>query len=135
MENATGKISLEGQHRPRCLMFLPIVGIIVLFGVVFSLSFTFASSAVATREGDYRTFAKISNKERALNVDDCRKYGGRPVSNGEYEVVMESGRSDDELYNVLYFSGSQYVTFKIEESNPISRFFGIQNQKVGLCQF
>ena len=135
MEKATGIISLEGLHKRSCLMFLPIGGITVLLGLVLSLSFTFASSAVATRGEDYLTFAKVSNKERALNEDDCRKYGGRPVTSGEYDSVMETGRSDDELYNVLYFRGSQYVTFKIEESNPISRFFGIQNQKIGLCQF
>ena len=135
MENATGAISLEGRHKWSCLLFLPIGGITVLFGLVLSLSFTFASSAVATRGGDYLTFAKVSNKEKALSDDDCRKYGGRPVPGGEYDVVMKTGRSDDELYNVLYFSGSQYVTFKIEESNAFSRFFGIRNQKIGLCQF
>ncbi len=135
MEKATGKINLEGLHKLSCLMFLPIGGITVLFGLVLSLSFTFASSAVATRGGDYLDFAKVSNKEIALKEDDCRKYGGRPVTSTLYDVVMKSGRSDDELYNVLYFSGSQYVTFKIEESNSISRFFGIQNHKIGLCQF
>jgi len=135
MEIATGIISLKGLHKRSSLMFLPIGGITVLFGLVLSLSFTFASSAVATKGGDYLTFAKLSNKERALNEDECRKYGGRPVTSGEYNVVMETGRSDDEFYNVLYFRGSQYVTFKTEESNPISRFFGIQNRKIGLCQF
>ena len=135
MENATGIISPKGLHKRSWLMFLPIGGITLLFGLVLSLSFTLASSAVATRGGDYLTFAKVSNKERALSEDDCRKFGGRPVASGEYDMVMESGRSDDELYNVLYFSGSQYVTFKIEESNSISRFFGIRNQKIGLCQF
>jgi hypothetical protein len=102
---------------------------------VFSLSLTFAGSAVATRDGDYRTFAKVSNSEKALHEHDCRKYGGRPVTSGEYDVVMNSGRSDDDLYNVLYFSGRHYVTFKIQESNAFSRFFGIQNNKVGLCRF
>ena len=135
MEKATGIISLEGLHKRSCLIFLPIGGITILFGLVLSLSFTFGSSAVATRGGDYRTFAEVSNKERALSEDDCRKYGGRPVTSGEYGVVMETGRSDDELYNVLYFRGTQYVTFKMEESNAISRFFGIQNAKIGLCQF
>ncbi len=135
MEKATGIINLKGLCKRSCLMFLPIGGITVLFGLVLSLSFTFASSAVATRGGGYLTFAKVSNMERALNEDDCRKYGGRPVPSGEYDVVMDTGRSDDELYNVLYFRGSQYVTFKIEESNPISRFFGIQSQTIGLCQF
>ncbi len=135
MENATEITSPKGLHKRSWLMILPIGGMTLLFGLVLSLSFTFASSAVATRGGDYRTFAKVSNKERALSEDDCRKYGGRPVTRGEYDVVMKSGRSDDELYNVLYFSGSQYVTFKIEESNSISRFFGIQSQKIGLCQF
>ena len=135
MENATGIFNLKGLYKRSCLMFISIGGITVLFGLVLSLSFTFASSAVATRGGGYLTFAEVSNKERALNEDDCRKYGGRPVPGGEYDVVMKSGRSDDELYNVIYFSGSQYVTFKIEESNSISRFFGIQSQKIGLCQF
>ena len=135
MEKATGIISLEGLHKRSCLIFLPIGGITILFGLVLSLSFAFGSSAVATRGGDYLDFAKVSNKERALNEDDCRKYGGRPVTSALYDVVMKSGRSDDELYNVRYFSGSQYVTFKIEESNSISRFFGIQSQKIGLCQF
>ncbi len=135
MEKAMGIISLEGLHKRSRLMFLPIGGMTVLFGLVLSLSITFGSSAVATRGGDYLTFAEVSNKERALNEDECRKHGGRPVTSGEYDVVMETGRSDDELYNVLYFRGSQYVTFKIEEANSISRFFGIQSQKIGLCQF
>ena len=135
MEHATGMINLKDLYKRSCLMFISIGGITVLFGLVLSLSFTFASSAVATRGGGYLTFAEVSNKERALNEDDCRKYGGRPVTSGEYDVVMKTGRSDDELYNVLYFRGSQYVTFKIEESNSISRFFGIQSQKIGLCQF
>ncbi|MCZ6813783.1 MAG: hypothetical protein O7F14_06990 [Alphaproteobacteria bacterium] len=135
MEKATGIINLEGLYKRSCLMFISIGGITVLFSLVLSLSFTFASSAVATRGGGYLTFAEVSNKERTLNEDDCRKYGGRPVTSGEYDVVLKSGRSDDELYNVIYFSGSQYVTFKIEESNSISRFFGIQSQKIGLCQF
>ena len=135
MENATGIISPKGLHKRSWLMFLPIGGITVLFGLVLSLSFTFASSAVAIRGGDYRTFAKVSNKERALSEDDCRKHGGRPVTGGEYDVVMKSGRSDDDLYNVISFRGGQYVTFKTEESNPISRFFGLQSQKIGLCQF
>jgi len=135
MEKATEIISLVGLRKRSCLMVISIGGITVLFGLVLSLSITFASSAVATRGGGYLTFAEVSNKERTLNKDDCRKYGGRPVTSGEYDVVMKSGRSDDELYNVLYFRGGQYVTFKIEEANPISRFFGIQSRKIGLCQF
>ena len=135
MEKATGTIGLEGLRKRSCLLFLSIGGITVLFGLVLSLSFAFASSAVATKGGDYLTFAKVSNMERALSEDDCRKHGGRPVTSGEYDVVMKSGRSNDDLYNVIYFSGSQYVTFKTEESNPISRFFGIQSHKLGLCQF
>ena len=135
MEIAKGIINQEALHKRSCLVFLPIGGITVLFGLALSLSFTFASAAVVTRGGDYLTFAKVSNKERALNEDDCRKYGGRPVTSSEYEIVMKSGRGYDDLYNVLYFSGSKYVTFKTEESNPISRFFGIQSHKLGLCQF
>ena len=130
-----GIISLKGQRKRSCLLFLPIGGIAVLFGLVLSLSFTFASSAVAIRGGDYLTFAKVSNKEKSLTEDDCRKYGGRPVPNSEYDVVMNTARSDDQIYNVFYFSGYQYVTFKIDSANPISRFLGIESHVIALCQF
>ena len=135
MENATDTISLEGQRRPSCLLFLPLGGITVLFCLLFSLSLTLAGSAVPTRGDDYRTFAKVSNAEKVLSDHDCRKYGGRPVTKGEYDLVMRAGRNDQELYNVLYFRGSQYVTFKIDASNSITKFFGIQNHTIWLCQF
>ena len=135
MEKATGIISLEGLHKRSCLMFLPIGGITVLLGLVLSLSFTFASSAVATSEMGYLNFANVSNREKTLSYDDCRKYGGRSVPSGEHDVVMNTGRSDGQLYNVMYFSGYQYVTFKIDSANPVSRFFGIESHAIGLCQF
>lgn len=135
MKFAAGSFFPESLLRRSFLTFLPVGGITVLFGLAFSLSFTFASSAVATKEAGYLSFAKVSNEEKALTKDDCRKYGGRPVSSGEYDAVMDSGRSDDRLYNVLYFRGSQYVTYKIAVSNSITRFFGIETHKIGLCQF
>ncbi|MDX1483549.1 MAG: hypothetical protein R3229_03610 [Alphaproteobacteria bacterium] len=125
-----------GDPLRRCgVIALSFGGIASLFAIVLSLSLTLASSAEATREAGYRSFAKVSNREQALSEDDCRKYGGRPVTNGEYDVVMNGGRSDGELYNVLYFSGYQYVTYKIDASNSLSRLFGIATHKIGLCQF
>lgn len=135
MEIAVGKSHQQEPLKRSCMMLLPIGGIALLFGLAFGLSFTFASSAVATKGEDYRAFAEFSNTEKALTADDCRKYGGRLVTSGEYDAVMETGRGDDQLYNVLFFRGSQYVTFKIANTNSISRFFGIETHKIGLCQF
>jgi hypothetical protein len=101
--------------------------------LAFSLTLLSANSPVYAR--DYAAFAKVSNNEKVLEAKACGKYGGRHISNGEYDLVMSSGRTDDTLYNVIYFGGYQYVTFKIDASNSIARLFGIKTHKIGLCQF
>ncbi|MDX1483180.1 MAG: hypothetical protein R3229_01760 [Alphaproteobacteria bacterium] len=118
-----------------CVMALSLGGVAVLFALAFGLSLTLASSAEATRDAGYLSFAKVSNQEKTLRDDDCRKYGGRPVTAHEYDLVMKSGRGDSELYNVLYFSGYQYVTFKVDTANTLSRLFGLDSHRIGLCQF
>ena len=135
MEYVKSIVKWKGPAKRTCIMLLPMAGIVSLFALVFGLSITFADNAAATRGGGYRTFAKVSNSEKTLNENDCRKYGGRQVTNREFDVVMKTGRSDNELYNVLYYSGYQYVTFKVDASNSITRLFGIENHTIGLCQF
>ncbi len=123
----------ERLHDHRRPLVLPMRRITVILALAFSLTLLLANSPVAAR--DYAAFAKVSNKEQALDPKACGKYGGRRISNRQYDLVMTSGRTDDTLYNVIYHGGYQYVTFKIDASNSISRLFGFQNYKVGLCQF
>ncbi len=126
---------LKPAAKRACLVALPLVGLVALGAVVLGLSITFADNAAATRGGDYREFAKISNSEKTLKAVDCRNFGGRPVTNGEYDVVMRTGRSDEQLYNVLHYGGYPYVTFKVDTSNALTRLLGIEDHKIGLCQF
>lgn len=122
------------QLKGCCLTFIPLLAL-AFFSMVGSLSFTFADSQAALRGGDYWSFAQVSNSERIFNKHDCRKYGGRPVSQGEHALVMGRGRTDARMYNVLWFGQHQYVTYKIDDTSAISRFFGLRSHKVWLCQF
>ncbi len=135
MANATRRNRSDRPFRGRCLGYVPVVGLAFLSVLAFSLSLTFGDSAAAVRSGDYLTFAGVSNSEKVFNKHDCRKYGGRPVTQGEHDLVMGRGRTDADLYNVLWFGGHQYVTYKIDTSSSVTRLFGIHTQSIWLCQF
>jgi hypothetical protein len=123
----------ERLRDPRRLPGFAMGRITVLWALAFSLTLVLASFPVAAR--DFATFVKVSNDEKVLEAKACGKYGGREISEGEYELVMNSGRTDDSLYNVIHYGGFQYVTFKVDASNSITRLFGFKNHKIGLCQF
>lgn len=125
----------EGQLKGRCFTFVPLLGLAFLAVLLFSLSFTFADSDAAVRQGGYWEFAKASNTERVFNKRDCLKYGGRPAGQGENELVLGRGRTDTNLYNVLWFGGRQYVTYKIDTSSTVTRLFGYHTHAIWLCQF
>ena len=82
----------------------------------------------------YLDFADKS-KEGSVDGAACRSHGGRRVFNRHYDVVLSTGRSDPELYNVLYYGDHQYVTFRIDTSNFLNRLFHTKSYDKGLCQF
>ena len=107
--------------------------ITVIRALAMGLTLVLANSPVSAR--DYADFAKVSNKEQMLDDKACRKFGGWPVPNGQSRLVLNSGRVHDTYYNVIYYAGFQYVTYKIDASNSVGRFFGFQTFRIGLCQF
>ncbi len=84
---------------------------------------------------EYLAFAEKSKKEGLVDDAACRSHGGRRVFNRHYDVVLSAGRSDPELYNVLYYGGHKYVTFRIDTSNFLNRLFHTKAYDKGLCQF
>ena len=83
---------------------------------------------------EYLDFADKS-KEGFVDGAACRSHGGRRVFNNHYDLVLSAGRSDPELYNVLYYGGRKYVTFRIDTSNFLNRLFHTKAYDKGLCQF
>ncbi len=92
-----------------------------------------ATPGVAAAAG-YLDFADKS-KEGSVDGAACRSHGGRRVFNNHYDLVLSTGRSDPELYNVLYYGGHKYVTFRIDTSNFLNRLFHTKAYDKGLCQF
>jgi hypothetical protein len=85
----------------------------------------------AAANDDYLKFAAKSN-EGPTSDPTCRSHGGQPVVGEQYDVVMGSGRIADTPYNVIYYGGNRYVTYKIYESDPTRRQLGTE---IGLCRF
>ncbi|MDX1485806.1 MAG: hypothetical protein R3229_15150 [Alphaproteobacteria bacterium] len=67
----------------------------------------------------------------AVDTAECRAFGGQPVVDQHYHVVMRMGRRDVEHGNIIYYGGHQYVTFTIERST----FWGRTDVIVALCHF
>ena len=131
-----GPRSAPGKERlrdPRRRRVFPMGRMTVLCALAFGFGLLLANGPAAAR--DFSTFARVSNNEKVLEAKACGKHGGREISDGEYELVMSSGRTDDTLYNVIHYGGFHYVTFKVDASNSITRFFGMETHKIGLCQF
>jgi peptidoglycan hydrolase-like protein with peptidoglycan-binding domain len=82
----------------------------------------------------YLSFAAKSDEDLS-NDSTCRSYGGQPIVGQHYKVVMESGRADHPLYNVIYYGGHRYVLFKIDASTSILGLLGFKTHDFGLCQF
>lgn len=99
------------------------------------LLLSFSVPATAHKESGYRAFAKLSNSERVLNKNICRKYGGRPVGSHEPDRILNSGRTDTRYYNVVWFEQRPYVSFKIDRTKSISGSIGLQPFTIWLCQF
>ena len=135
MDNATFSKDVKGQRKGISLKALPVMGIALLSALTLGYSSSRADASGAVSGGGYMTFVKVSNSERILQRNECRNYGGRPVSQQEHELVMRVGRTDQEHYNVLWFGQRQYVTYKIDTTNSVSRFFGVTTHSVWLCQF
>jgi len=111
------------------------MGMAVISALTIGIASTNAAASGAVSGGGYLTFVKISNSEKIFDRNECRNYGGRPVNQPEHELVMRVGRSDQYHYNVLWFGQHQYVTYKIDTTSPVSRFFGVKTHSVWLCQF
>jgi hypothetical protein len=79
----------------------------------------------------YLEFAAKSH-EGPTSDPTCRSHGGQPVVGEQYDVVMGSGRIADTPYNVIYYGGNRYVTYKIFESDPVRQQLG---PEIGLCRF
>lgn len=106
-----------------------------IIGLVSVLAIPVLSPAEAVTGGTgYQSFAKMSS-QGPVRQATCREHGGRPVFNDHYDVVMKIGRSDTEMYNVYYYGGHRYVTFRIDSTGSLGRLFGIKSYDKGLCQF
>lgn len=105
-----------------------------IVGLVSVLAIPGPSPADAVIKSDYRTFA-IESSKGPLHDAACREHGGRPVVNDHYDVVMKIGRGDSEMYNVYYYGGHRYVTFRIDTTGSIGRLFGVKTYDKRLCQF
>jgi len=78
----------------------------------------------------YLGFAAKSD-EGLSNGSTCRSYGGRPVADQLYGVVLHMGRRDALRSNIIYYGQYLYVTFRIETKN----FWGSHNTVIALCHF
>jgi hypothetical protein len=135
MDNARFSKDVKSQRKGSSFRALPIMGMAALAALTIGFSSANAVASGAVSGGGYMTFAKVSNSEQVFKRNECRKYGGRPVSQYEHELVMRRGRTDQYHYNVLWFGQHQYVTYKIDTTSSISRFFGMTTHSVWLCQF
>jgi hypothetical protein len=135
MENAKFNKDVKRGRRSFSLRNLPIMALAMASALTIGFASSGADASGAVSGGGYMTFAKISNSEKVFDRNECRKYGGRPVSQYEQELVMRRGRTDANHYNVLWFGQHQYVTYKIDTTSRVSRFFGMTTHSVWLCQF
>lgn len=135
MDYAKFSKDVKRQRKGGIRRTLPIMGLAVASALIFGFSSPNAAASGAVSGGGYMTFAKVSNSEKVFSRKECSRYGGRPVSQHEHELVMRAGRSDQNHYNVLWFGQHQYVTYKIDTTSSVSRFFGVTTHKVWLCQF
>lgn len=107
----------------------------ILPALAVALSLAFAGHGWAKAKSGYRAFAKLSNTEKVLKLNECKKYGGRPVKSHEPAVVMKSGRTDKQFYNVYWFGQHPYVAYKIDRNKSITGSIGLQPYTIWLCQF
>ena len=78
----------------------------------------------------YLGFAAKS-KEGPSDGPTCESYGGQPVVDRHYSVVLHMGRRDAVRTNVIFYGENQYVTFKIESTD----FWGNKLTNIALCHF
>jgi len=93
------------------------------------------SAAAEKKPSGYAAFARLSNSEKVLPVEQCKEYGGRPVPENERALVMGAGQTDKYFYNVLWFGQHQYVSYKRDSSKSITGAIGITKYTISLCQF
>ncbi len=100
---------------------------LIVFAVFLTLMLPLPARAGTDK--DYLGFADKSS-EGPSNGSICRSFGGAPVLDQHYGVVMRMGRRDAKRSNVIYHGGHQYVTFNFETSN----FWG-RDTVIALCHF
>ena len=101
---------------------------LVIFAIAFTLMLPLPTGSSAAQ--GYLRFAATSSNGPTKHAS-CRSYGGSPVVDQHYNVVMRMGRRDAERANVIYHGGHRYVAFSIETSN----FWGGKYTVVALCHF
>ncbi len=101
---------------------------LVIIAIAFSLMLPLHAGSSA--ENGYIGFAAKSSNGPTKQAA-CRSYGGLPVVDQHYNVVMRMGRRDSERTNVIYHGGHHYVTFSISTET----FWGRRDTIVGLCHF
>jgi hypothetical protein len=100
----------------------------VLAFLISVLMFPFQANAAIDK--GYLGFAVFSG-DGPIEKKSCRFYGGQPIVDQHYNVVMRMGRRDPKRSNVIYHGGHQYVTFSMQTET----FWGRKETFVALCHF
>jgi hypothetical protein len=95
--------------------------------LLFALALVLPVTAMAAN--GHTDFASKSSAG-SLDQTACLSHGGQLVSGNHLNLVMQMGRRDDWMDNIIHLGDTPYVTYTIASSS----FFGT-SYKRAVCQF